>query len=348
LIVNSHRWVADDETHIAIQQVGALVSARVPQGSVLTGVRDQIVDTSAKRLRPLLLLLCARAAGRPLDSSALRAAAAVEILHEATLVHDDMVDASQMRRARPSVQARHGLRGAAFGGSALMYSAMSLTSDLPEYVRSETALTAAHMARSQVEEVTRAHDHTVTPLRRMRIMYGKTASLFRLAAVCGTRLGGCEPDLARAIVRTATLYGMAYQLADDIRDVYAAMHEGADLTRCDLIDGVATLPILLSLSDRVGVVARVSAMREQIAAGERVSHEEVREVARLIADGDGMAHSARILGDWHGQTRQHLADVGGAIPAAVFGSLVGLLDTVGASTLRPLAVDRTEAVSCPT
>lgn len=179
---NCHRWIADQETAAAIQRVDALVRSRVRPDQVLAGVRDQILDPSAKRLRPLLLLLSARAGGRPLRSRAIRAAAAIEIIHESTLVHDDMVDASEFRRGRISVQSRHGLRAGAYSGSALMYAAMALTVDLPDDVREATAATALVMARAQVEEVTRAHDHTVTPLRRLRIMYGKTASLFRLAA----------------------------------------------------------------------------------------------------------------------------------------------------------------------
>ncbi len=338
----SHRWVADDDTLIAIRQVDAVVSARVPAGDVLAGIHDQVVDPLAKRLRPLLLLLGARAAGRPLGSRAFRAAAAIEILHEATLVHDDIVDASGMRRGRPSVQDRHGLRGAAYGGSGIMYAAMSLTSDLPDDVRQETARTAAQMARSQVEEVTRAHDHSVTPMRRLRIMYGKTASLFRLAALCGARLGHCEPHVTDAIVRSATLFGMAYQLADDMRDLYLATHEDADMTRCDLVDGIATLPILFSLTDRVGVVARVSSMREQIAAGQPVPETEIRQIASLIVAGDGMSHATAVLQSWGLRIRAALDEARSDLPTDVYGSFISLLQIVDAS-----ALDGAASLTCP-
>ena len=185
-------------------------------------------------LRPAFVLLASRF-GMPDKDRMIRIAAAVEMLHMATLVHDDIIDAAPVRRGVPSLHALRGPRTAVLVGDWLFVSCFSLIADLAGH---ENARSLAHMvARICGSEISQSADKYVlnTSVRRyLRRIAGKTAALFALAFHVGAAESGCEAPLAGLLRRLGYNLGMGFQIIDDILDFTRDRSETGKPTGNDL------------------------------------------------------------------------------------------------------------------
>jgi len=246
-----------------------------------------------KRLRPLLVFLCADGDAE----SALRAAVAVELLHMATLVHDDVLDRAALRRGRPTVFADGG-RGAATATGDLLFSrafAELTWTRSEEAVRALSAASSA-LARGELMQRADAWSGAVTRERYLERCRLKTASLFEATCRLGA-LFGDRPELAPALGSFGARLGVAFQLLDDVLDVSGPPERTGKPRGTDLLDGTVTLPLILArrrdpelremdLRSVVGQPAQVGALCDRIAAtgslGEARS-EALRYVAQAKA-----------------------------------------------------------------
>ena len=191
-----------------------------------------------KRLRARLLFACADSA----DSlPVIQAAAAIEVFHAASLVHDDIVDGAELRRHAEPVHRSLGVRGAGLGGWYLGQIALTLIGELPAPARARFAAAGQATSRGQLTELTRAWDVTLLPEERLAIMEQKTAAVFGVACELGGLLTGAS-DGDRVHLRSlGEAFGMLFQIADDVDDLYGS---GAELGRtpgADLAAGVISL-----------------------------------------------------------------------------------------------------------
>jgi geranylgeranyl pyrophosphate synthase len=195
-----------------------------------------------KRLRPLLVLLAA--GHEPEEPEALvRAAAAVELVHAATLVHDDVLDAAPLRRGRPTVWATDGRDAAIATGDVLFARAFGLLArngDI-EQVRMLSRASSA-LAEGELLQRTDAWDPSVTEDRYLHRCALKTASLFEAACELGERAAGAAPALAGFGRRI----GLAFQILDDVIDVSGPAERTGKHRGTDLLDGTVTLPLILA------------------------------------------------------------------------------------------------------
>jgi geranylgeranyl pyrophosphate synthase len=206
------------------------------------------VDTIAaggKRLRPLLVFLSA-GGPRPAGEGLVRAAAAVELVHSATLVHDDVLDAADLRRGRPTVAAAAGRQTAIATGDLLFSRAFA---ELARNGRADEvrALSAASSALAEGELLQRADAWNVDVrhdryLRRCEL---KTGALFEAACELGA-LEGPDPGLAPALGAFGRSVGLAFQLLDDVLDVSGPTERTGKPRGTDLLDGTVTLPLILA------------------------------------------------------------------------------------------------------
>ena len=218
--------------------------ARVERGieQVWTGERgflgtaaQRALSGRGKRLRPSILLLAAECAGGATETS-LALASVVEVLHTASLVHDDVVDEAVSRRGRRSANAMYGNKVSVLLGDYLIARALNL---IPpgesEWLSPLVAEVAAAMCAGQVKEV-RAAGAPLTEEEYVEIVKGKTASLFALCGRIGARSAGGPPEVVESLARFGESFGVAFQFADDILDLVgtngrSGKPEGRDLAQ---------------------------------------------------------------------------------------------------------------------
>lgn len=202
-----------------------------------------------KRVRPLLTLLCA-GRGRQADERVLRGAAAVELLHMATLVHDDVLDRAELRRGHPTVAHRYGPAVAVSAGNYLLARAFTelVGAGDPSAVDLFSA-TAVGLSEGEVLQRAEARDVTVGVAQYLRRCEHKTADLFAAACSLGALLSG-EKEAARAVGEFGRLIGLAFQVFDDILDCSGDQVTTGKRPGTDVRDGTVTLPMIYALEVR--------------------------------------------------------------------------------------------------
>jgi geranylgeranyl pyrophosphate synthase len=263
-------------------------------GEVLADFAGRTLSAGGKRLRPMLVFICA--GDGPADDL-VRAGAAVELLHTATLVHDDVLDRASLRRGRPTVFARGGAAAATATGDLLFSRAFAelAATGSAEAVRVLSSASSA-LARGELMQREDAWSGAVTPERYLERCELKTARLFEAACRLGAILGRPGPDAAAALGAFGSRIGVAFQIFDDVLDVAGSAADTGKPRGTDLLDGTVTLPLILArLRDeslrelRVKDAAEAEAVCDRIAATAalREAREEalayVREAKGVLA-----------------------------------------------------------------
>jgi heptaprenyl diphosphate synthase len=208
---------------------------------------EELLSASGKMLRPAFVLLASRF-GTADPARIRRVAAAVEMLHMATLVHDDIIDGARLRRGVATLNATAGPRTAVLVGDWLLASAVSLIVDLGE--TQDARALATITARICAGEISQSSDRGVvhTSVRRYRRrIAAKTAALFSLSFYVGARESGCPEPLAAVLRRLGYCLGMGFQIIDDILDFRREGARSGKPTGNDLAQGIYTLPVILAL-----------------------------------------------------------------------------------------------------
>jgi geranylgeranyl pyrophosphate synthase len=205
-------------------------------GDVLAGDAAMTLEAGGKRLRPMLVLL---SAGEEGGEGVIRAAAAIELIHMATLVHDDVLDAAPLRRGQPTVAATSGRARATATGDLLFSRAFALLAQ-PGDLRSVELLSAASVALARGELAQRhdAYDTSIGEGRYLERCRLKTATLFECACLLG------RDD--EAVGAFGASIGLAFQLLDDVLDVTGPPERTGKARGTDLLDGTVTLPLILA------------------------------------------------------------------------------------------------------
>jgi geranylgeranyl pyrophosphate synthase len=206
------------------------------------------LTSGGKRLRPLLLVLCA-GMGEPERKDLLRAATAVEVLHTATLIHDDIVDKAESRRGMPTTVARYGRQVAVATGDYLFAEAFSELAEIgdPRLVRA-FAEASEGLAAGELEQY-RANGATVEVEAYLEHIRKKTAGLFKAACVAGGTLGGLSLAQIDALATYGQALGIAFQMSDDIMDLVGKPGLMGKGIGTDLAEGTVTLPVIFALRE---------------------------------------------------------------------------------------------------
>jgi geranylgeranyl pyrophosphate synthase len=222
-----------------------LAEVAVGHGAELGGHATGTLAAGGKRLRPVLVFLCATGDGDG-DGRLVAAAAAVELLHMATLVHDDVLDRSELRRGRPTVFAQGGRLAATATGDLLFSRAFAelVSTDSKDAVRVLSAASSA-LARGELMQRADAWREDVTPERYLERCRHKTASLFEASCRLGALFGG-RPDLSESLGSFGERVGLAFQMLDDVLDVSGPPERTGKPRGADLLDGTVTLPLILA------------------------------------------------------------------------------------------------------
>ena len=249
-------------------EVEAIVARHIAKGvEPATESAKHLFDAGGKRVRPLALLLACACFGS-IDVHARELAAAAELVHMATLLHDDVIDDGDQRRGRPTSRRIWGNAVSVLAGDLLLVEALRLACRTHEETWSELVSTLGRLVEGEVVQLRGRHDVSLVEATYFEILRGKTASLFEWALRAGARQGGARRESIDALGRFGAHLGMAFQLVDDVID-YDGENTGKTML-ADLAEGKVTLPLIWAsktAGDLDALVARVRA-RDEVAATE--------------------------------------------------------------------------------
>jgi len=305
--------------------VDALIRSRLASDVVLINqIADHIISAGGKRLRPMLVMLAGRAAGGG-GAEHHQLAAIIEFIHTSTLLHDDVVDESDLRRGRSTANALWGNAPSVLVGDFLYSRSFQLMVELDRMeVMRILADTTNRIAEGEVLQLLHVHNPDTDEAAYLRVIERKTAVLFAAGTCLGALASGADEALQARLYDYGMQLGYAFQIADDVLD-YAA--DASDLGKNlgdDLAEGKATLPLIHAIAH--SDAATQARLREIVEQGDSAAMPEV--LAAIRATG-GLEYS-----------RQRAAEYAEAAERA----LDGLVENEAVAALRGLAryaVERT-------
>jgi octaprenyl-diphosphate synthase len=233
--------------------------------ALINQLADYIIAGGGKRLRPMLVLLAARACGVP-DQRHIDLAAIIEFIHTATLLHDDVVDASNLRRGRETANAIWGNEASVLVGDFLYSRAFQMMVKVNEMRVMQIMADATNLiSEGEVLQLLNVHDPDTTESRYMDVIRRKTATLFEAGARLGAVIAERPEQEQNAMAQYGLHLGTAFQLVDDILDYSASSDELGKNIGDDLAEGKPTLPLIHVL--RNGTPAEQALVRDAVENG---------------------------------------------------------------------------------
>lgn len=232
-----------------MEAVNRLILSRSDSSvAMVPEVANHLIDAGGKRLRPMLTLAASSLFGGA-GGNEVRFAAAVEFMHNATLLHDDVVDESDMRRGRPAARTIWGNQASVLVGDFLLGQAFLMMVESRDLdALGVLSRAAAIIAEGEVFQLAKAGDLSTSPDDYEKIINAKTATLFEAATEVGAMAGGASEAARKALASYGRELGMAFQLVDDVLDYGGARGTLGKNTGDDLREGKMTLPIILALA----------------------------------------------------------------------------------------------------
>jgi octaprenyl-diphosphate synthase len=269
--------------------VDALIRSRLYSDvTLINQLSNYIINSGGKRLRPLLVLLSARACHYQ-GGQHINLAAVVEFIHTATLLHDDVVDASLLRRGSKTANAVWGNEASVLVGDFLYSRAFEMMVEANDMrIMEVMAHTTNTIAEGEVLQLLNCHDADTTESRYMEVISRKTAKLFEAAAQIGAILGRQPDAVETALAAYGSHLGVAFQLIDDVLDYDASPVETGKNLGDDLAEGKPTLPLLRAM--RTGTPEQAQLIRQAIENG---GHENLSAVLAAIESTGSIPYTAQ-------------------------------------------------------
>ena len=263
---------------------------------LLNSTNESILSHSGKQMRPMLSLLMARACcGGAVNDVTVAYAAASDLLHNATLLHDDVADGSLKRRGKPTIMSLMGPSVSVLVGDYWLVKAMELILSVAEggsRVMKIFSKTLSDLAEGEMLQLQKAQNGDTTEEDYLRIIYNKTASLFEAACVSAALSVGADEEQVQAAKAYAVALGLAFQIQDDILDYSGTDAVGKPLG-ADILEQKITMPLLGALSS----VSPDEACRIRGMVKDVVGHPEYRdEILAFVRENSGLSYAESQLG----------------------------------------------------
>jgi len=273
-----------------LQRVDQTIVQRLASDIVLVNqVSQYIIGAGGKRLRPLSVVLAARACGHQ-GQKHVPAAAIIEFIHTATLLHDDVVDGSDMRRGRNTANHVFGNEASVLVGDYLYSRSFQMMVELGDLRIQEVMANATNtIAEGEVLQLMNAHDPETTEQRYLEVIYRKTAKLFEAGAQMAAIVSDSPREIEQSMVDYGRHLGTAFQLVDDVLDYKATAEELGKNLGDDLAEGKPTLPVIYALAH--APAAEAARLREAIETG---GIDDLDQITRLIETSGGLEYTARM------------------------------------------------------
>jgi len=281
--VNPHERLQLSQVEKDLETLEKLLAESVIVGDeYLDSVTTHLIYAGGKRLRPLLAVASATGGAREATQDDLLGGVALELMHLASLYHDDVMDEAEVRRNVDSVNARYGNLIAIVAGDFLMARSAAIAADLGTEVAGLLARTLAWLTRGQVSEVRTSFSVDRTEEDYYEAIEGKTASLMASSCRVGALTAKLPLEQIDALTEFGRCFGMIYQLRDDVLDVIATDNQLGKPAGQDLAEGVYNLPTLFALRDET--------VGEELKSilGAPLDDEERERARKLVVATDGI------------------------------------------------------------
>jgi octaprenyl-diphosphate synthase len=285
ILIKAQAPIVDDL--VRVERV--LDSVRSSFSDELQPLGDHALSTSGKRIRPTILLLCAGLCHRS-NGIAPEVAAVVELIHIATLIHDDSIDGGKLRRGKPTVNAEWNHEVATMLGDVLYSRAFEILLELGETEVSLVLAKASHiMSRGELREFMVRH-RLINEQTYLELIWAKTASFISACCRAGAILGGLSDVEQESIARYGERVGMAFQVVDDILDYTSTQEQLGKETMLDLKDGKVTLPLIAAIAQAGDEKEAVLKLVEEVKNGQS----SALEIAEMIRKHGGLVYAAQL------------------------------------------------------
>ena len=289
--------------------------------ALLNSALSHVSESAGKLMRPMLVLLVAKCMGK-VTERVFAAASAMELLHSASLLHDDVIDESDMRRGRPSLNVVFNNNIAVLTGDYLFSQALNNAAKTGD-IRTieELAKLGKELSSGEVMQVELEKEGTYSEENYYKVIYNKTASLFVCSALCAVYSVGGSDEYARAFENYGKCVGMCFQIKDDIFDYFN--NDIGKPTGSDMREGKITLPALyvLNNSDNPALVT----IREKLSKGISLDEKEIESFIAIARNEGGVEYAHTVIDKYRTQAIDSLPkDIAPELHAA----LVAYIDYV--------------------
>lgn len=273
--------------------------------SVLTDASLHVIDAGGKRIRPTVTILSYKCLGGENLDKVVDMATAFELIHSATLIHDDINDGGLARRGRETVYRKFGLHSAVVTGDFLFVKAFSLGGSFDKSVVQTTADACARLAEGEVLQQRYRHTQKMTVDTYLEVMQRKTAEPMRAGAMIGAYLASGSADQTNSLGEYGLNLGISFQIIDDILDFIGDEKVTGKPVGMDLKEGYLTLPTLLAVKDSREIKDAVLEVVER----DEPSREEILRCTKLVVE-SGAIEKAKGMGEYYAmEALQHLGSL---------------------------------------
>lgn len=283
--------------------VDSMIQSRLQSDVVLINqLGHYIINSGGKRLRPALAILCARACGYQ-GQHHINLATIIEFIHTATLLHDDVVDNSDMRRGRKTANSIWGNEASVLVGDFLYTRSFEMMVEM-ESMRLMKVLshTTNVIAEGEVLQLLNCNDASTTEQRYLEVIHHKTAKLFEAAGLLGAVISESSAEIEQAMASYAMHLGSAFQLVDDLLDYSESSETIGKNIGDDLAEGKPTLPLIYAMQH--GTTEQASVVREAIEKGQR---DKINEIIAIIESTGAIGYTSRAAENEVAQAKQALS-----------------------------------------
>jgi len=286
--------------------------------SIIAEICHYLVDAGGKRLRPTFIMLVYRACGGPEArvDEAIDAAIALELIHSATLLHDDIIDRGLLRRGKPSAFARYGFGPSLIAGDYLFCRAFEVCGRFEERLIQIAARACIQLTEGEVMESRLRHNTAATLADYIAVIDRKTASLFHAGGKVAADLAGVPARTIDAMAKLGTAMGLAFQMVDDLLDILGPEEKIGKPVGSDLRAGIPSLPVVIG-------VERSAELRALFQDGRAMEDAVLARALDLLRDPEIIATARRLAGE---QVAVARAIVGKLEPSLYRDGLATLID----------------------
>jgi len=276
-----------------MNKVNTLIEERLySEVQLINQLSHYIINSGGKRLRPALVLLSAGVFSYK-GSQHINLAAIVEFIHTACLLHDDVVDASRLRRGMETANQRWGNEASVLVGDFLYSRAFQMMVEADSMpIMAILAETTNTIAEGEVQQLLNRHDPDTTEARYLEVIYKKTAKLFQAAAHLGAIINDCDEEQQQALADYGRHVGTAYQLIDDVLDYSATSDKLGKNIGDDLSEGKPTLPLIYAMNHSPSTVSGM--IRHAIETG---GLKDLENIKGAIEDTGAIKYTAQLARD---------------------------------------------------